>query len=67
MGAAMAGFILAAGYPVLVFSRSAASRQKLVARGAREAASPAECARGAAVVFSSISGRRSAARDRAGH
>ena len=54
MGAAMAGFILAAGYPVLVCSRTAASRQKLVARGAREAANPAECARAADVVFSSI-------------
>jgi 3-hydroxyisobutyrate dehydrogenase-like beta-hydroxyacid dehydrogenase len=54
MGAAMAGFILAAGYPVLVCSRSASSRQKLVARGARDAASPAECARGADLVFSSI-------------
>ncbi len=54
MGGAMAGFILAAGYPVRVCSRSAASRQKLVARGARETASPAECAREADVVFSSI-------------
>lgn len=54
MGVAMAGFILAAGYPVLVCSRTAASRQKLVTRGAREAASPAECARGADLVFSSI-------------
>lgn len=54
MGAAMAGFILAAGYPVLVCSRTAASRQKLVVLGAREAASPAECAREADLVFSSI-------------
>jgi 3-hydroxyisobutyrate dehydrogenase-like beta-hydroxyacid dehydrogenase len=54
MGTAMAGFILAAGYPVLVCSRTAASRQRLVARGAREAASPAECARRADLVFSSI-------------
>jgi 3-hydroxyisobutyrate dehydrogenase-like beta-hydroxyacid dehydrogenase len=54
MGTAMAGFILAAGYPVLVCSRTAASRQKLVARGAREAASPAQCALEADLVFSSI-------------
>ena len=55
MGLPMAGFILKAGYPVVVFSRSAASRQKLVAQGAREAATAAECARGADVVFSSVS------------
>jgi 3-hydroxyisobutyrate dehydrogenase-like beta-hydroxyacid dehydrogenase len=55
MGVPMAGFILKAGYPVVVFSRSAASRQKLVAQGAREAATAAECARGADVVFSSVS------------
>jgi 3-hydroxyisobutyrate dehydrogenase-like beta-hydroxyacid dehydrogenase len=54
MGTAMAGFILAAGYPVLVCSRTAASRQKLVDRGAREAASPGKCAREADLVFSSI-------------
>jgi len=50
----MGGFVLAAGYPVLVCSRTAASRQKLVARGAREAANPAACAREADLVFSSI-------------
>ena len=38
MGVPMAGFILKAGYPLSVFSRSAASRQKLVAQGAREMA-----------------------------
>jgi 3-hydroxyisobutyrate dehydrogenase-like beta-hydroxyacid dehydrogenase len=54
MGAAMAGFILRAGYPVLVCSRTAASRQRLVALGARDTASPAECARAADIVFSSI-------------
>ncbi len=54
MGAAMAGFILTAGYPVLVCSRSPASRRKLVVRGAREAANAAECARGADLVFSSM-------------
>jgi len=54
MGSAMAGFIIAAGHPVRVYSRSAASRQKLVALGALETASPAECAREADIVFSSI-------------
>ena len=54
MGVPMAGFILKAGYPVVVFSRSAANRQKLVSQGAREAASVAECARAAGVIFSSI-------------
>jgi 3-hydroxyisobutyrate dehydrogenase-like beta-hydroxyacid dehydrogenase len=50
----MAGFILKAGYPVLVFSRSAANRAKLVMQGAREAATLAACAREADVVFSSV-------------
>jgi len=38
----------------VVFSRSAGNRQKLVSQGAREAASVAECARAAGVIFSSI-------------
>ena len=54
MGVPMAGFILKAGYPLSVFSRSAASRQKLVAQGAREALSTAECARGAEVIFAAV-------------
>lgn len=54
MGVPMAGYILKAGYPLLVFSRSAASRQKLVAQGALEAATVAECARAADLVFSSL-------------
>lgn len=54
MGAPMAGLILKAGYPVLVSTRSAASRQRLVEQGARAAASVAECARGADLVFSSL-------------
>jgi len=54
MGVPMAGFILEAGYSVLVVSRSAANRQKLVARGAREAGGPAECARAADIVFASL-------------
>jgi 3-hydroxyisobutyrate dehydrogenase-like beta-hydroxyacid dehydrogenase len=54
MGVPMAGFILQAGYPVLVFSRSAANRQKLISRGAREASDPAECGRVADIVFASL-------------
>lgn len=54
MGAAMAGFILKAGYPLAVYSPSAASRQKLVALGASEATSVAQCARQADVVFSCV-------------
>ena len=54
MGNAMAGLVLKAGYPVTVFSRSAMSRQKVVALGAQEAQSVAECARVAMMVFSSV-------------
>ncbi|MFN0317095.1 MAG: NAD(P)-dependent oxidoreductase [Burkholderiales bacterium] len=55
MGVAMAGFILKAGYPVKVYSRTAASRQKLVALGAAEVLSVAQCARGSDIVFSCVS------------
>ena len=55
MGVAMAGFILKAGYPLVVYSRSAASRQKLVTLGAREATSVTQCAHEADIVFSCIS------------
>ncbi|MFN0040901.1 MAG: NAD(P)-dependent oxidoreductase, partial [Burkholderiales bacterium] len=55
MGVPMAGFLLQAGFPLAIYSRTAASRQKLVALGAREATSVADCARGAQIVFSSIS------------
>lgn len=54
MGIPMAGFILKAGYSVAVFSRNPASRSKLVARGAQEAASVADCARAADIVFASV-------------
>ena len=54
MGAAMAGFILKAGYSLAVYSPSAASRQKLVALGASETTSVAQCAREADVVFSCV-------------
>lgn len=55
MGVAMAGFILKAGYPLRVYSRTAASRAKLVALGASDTASVAQCVRGADVVFSCVS------------
>jgi 3-hydroxyisobutyrate dehydrogenase-like beta-hydroxyacid dehydrogenase len=54
MGVAMAGFIVQAGYPLVVYSPTAASRQKLVALGAREALSVAQCAAAADTVFSCI-------------
>ena len=54
MGVPMAGFILKAGYPLSVFSRSAASRQKLVTQGAREALSTAACVQDAQVIFSAV-------------
>lgn len=55
MGVAMSGFLLEAGFPLAVYSRTAASRQKLVALGARDTQSVADCVRGAEVVFSSVS------------
>jgi 3-hydroxyisobutyrate dehydrogenase-like beta-hydroxyacid dehydrogenase len=55
MGVPMAGFLLQAGYPLVVYSRTAASRAKLVALGAREAHDVADCVSAAQIVFSSIS------------
>jgi 3-hydroxyisobutyrate dehydrogenase-like beta-hydroxyacid dehydrogenase len=55
MGVAMAGFLLEANFPLAVYSRTLASRQKLVALGARDTQSVADCVRGADVVFSSVS------------
>ncbi|HWQ39902.1 MAG TPA: NAD(P)-dependent oxidoreductase [Burkholderiales bacterium] len=54
MGVPMAGFVLKAGYPVAVFSRTATNRGKLVAQGAQEATSIAQCAAASDIVFSSI-------------
>jgi 3-hydroxyisobutyrate dehydrogenase-like beta-hydroxyacid dehydrogenase len=54
MGVPIAGFILKAGYPLVVYSRAAANRQKLTVLGAREATGVADCARQADIVFSSI-------------
>jgi len=55
MGAAMASFILKAGYPLSVYSRTAASRAKLVALGAVDTESVAQCTRGAEVIFACVS------------
>ena len=54
MGVPMAGFILKAGYPLVVCSRNVANRDKLVAQGARAAATPADCAKAAGIVFASL-------------
>ena len=63
MGVAMAGFIFAAGYPVLVCSRSASSPRtrscEVAGRGRL-----AECARGADLVFSASRMTRARARSR---
>ncbi len=55
MGRALGGLLVHAGYPLVVWSRSAASRRVLAERGAAEAASPADCARASAVLFTSLS------------
>lgn len=55
MGLAMAGFLLKAGFPLAVYSRTHASREKLVLLGAHEAENVSDCVRNADVVFSSIS------------
>lgn len=54
MGQPMAGHLLAAGYPLTVFTRTAARAQALVAAGARWAPSPAEVAAQSDVVFSIV-------------
>lgn len=55
MGVPMAGFILKAGFPLVIFSRNPANRAKLVTQGAQEAASISACARAADIVFASVS------------
>jgi 3-hydroxyisobutyrate dehydrogenase len=51
MGKPMAGHLLAAGYPLTVFTRSKARADELLARGARWADTPAAAAAAADVVF----------------
>ena len=46
MGRPMAKNLLAAGFEVTVTNRTSASCEEVVAKGARQAATPAECARG---------------------
>jgi 3-hydroxyisobutyrate dehydrogenase-like beta-hydroxyacid dehydrogenase len=54
MGAPMAGRLLDAGHDVTVWNRSPERAAPLVARGARQAASPAEAATGAEVVMTML-------------
>jgi 3-hydroxyisobutyrate dehydrogenase len=54
MGASMCGHLLAAGHPVVIFTRTREKAQPLVDRGATWAASPGEAASHADVVFSMV-------------
>lgn len=54
MGKSMCGHLLKAGYPCVVYNRTPAKAQELVAAGARMAASPAEVAQQADVIFSIV-------------
>jgi len=54
MGVPLAGFILKAGYPLVVCSRNVANRERLVAQGATAAATPADCVKAADIVFASL-------------
>jgi 3-hydroxyisobutyrate dehydrogenase len=54
MGTGMAGRLLAAGYPLTVFNRSADKARPLGAKGATVAASPREAASKADIVFTMV-------------
>jgi 3-hydroxyisobutyrate dehydrogenase len=54
MGSPMCGHLLAAGYPVKVFSRTKERASSLVEQGARWCASPAEASEGSDVVVSLV-------------
>ena len=54
MGHSMAGHLLAAGYPLTVYSRTKAKAEGLLACGARWAETPREVARNADIVFSIV-------------
>ncbi len=54
MGAGMAGRLLAAGFPLTVYNRSAAKIQPLVSQGAKPAASPREAAQGTDIIISMV-------------
>lgn len=55
MGRPMAARLLAAGYPLAVWNRTAERAAALAGKGARVAATPAEAARGARVVVTMLS------------
>jgi 3-hydroxyisobutyrate dehydrogenase-like beta-hydroxyacid dehydrogenase len=55
MGLPMAGHLLAAGHGMQVYNRTASKAQPLIDRGAVQASSPAEAARGADLVISIVS------------
>jgi 3-hydroxyisobutyrate dehydrogenase len=59
MGSRMAARLLAAGYPLSVYNRTAEKAQPLVEGGAMLAKSPAEAAAGAEIVFSILADDRS--------
>ena len=54
MGSGMAGNLLAAGYALRVWNRTAAKAEPLVAQGARRAATPAEAAAAAEAVITML-------------
>lgn len=54
MGKSMAGHLLEAGYPLVVHTRTRASADALLARGARWADTPADVARQCAVAFTIV-------------
>lgn len=54
MGGGMAGRLAAAGFPLAVFNRDAAKAGSFATRGVRVAATPAEAAEGAELVFSMV-------------
>ena len=54
MGRAMVGHLMAGGHTLRVYARRAEAMQPFVARGATACGSPAEAARGAAVVFTNV-------------
>lgn len=54
MGRSMAGHLLSAGYPLVVFNRSAAKAAALAERGAVVVESPDEVARRAEIVFTMV-------------
>ena len=56
MGTAMAGNILKAGYPLMVYNRSAAKAEPLARQGAEVTASPKALARAAEVIIAMVTG-----------